>query len=668
MTAAEVAAAFANLSADAVIPTTATGDTQGSAAASKGIFSGSINGWTTGAASGDTVVFTSTSENDPLIVAQVANTGTGTATVTPVSVGKKHDATITGGVMGVVNAFVDITATASVTTVTVDGFANSSVIQETTTNNTALATINLSNGDDMTIDSAAATLALNLDNVTGTIDVKANTTTINAKVDGDSTATIESATTKTLNVTAGNGTFTTDASSAGAIVATAISTVGFTGTANVTLDGANTTYTGGASVDNVTVADANIAIVKAIDLGAEDDKLILDVSAGTVAIPTATLKGGTGTDTLSIAAASADALDGNTAFAAKLNSFERLELTTVGAVNIDVKNLGFANYVTVNGTSAAAALSNLANNATVVVDEDVTASLTLSVENDGTTTNVLNVEYTNDASLTGNDLIATEIETVNLTVTDEIVDTTPADGEDDTDATHTLNFDSAKATSLNIDGNAGLTLTLDANTTKLVTIDASKMTEGGLTVTANGANAMTITGGAGADVLTASTGATAKADILVGGAGNDTLYAGSNGAKLTGGAGNDLFILTASSAATGTKNALTATEITDFKAGDLLQLEYYNGTTAVDVTGFAKLTAVMNPTESTLNDYVTAAITQATAGQAVWFTKGNDSYVVIDSGADSATAFVDTQDMIIQLTGVSLTNASFNTDYATVSL
>jgi len=64
-----------------------------------------------------------------------------------------------------------------------------------------------------------------------------------------------------------------------------------------------------------------------------------------------------------------------------------------------------------------------------------------------------------------------------------------------------------------------------------------------------------------------------QADVLNGGAGNDTLYAGSNGAKLTGGDGNDLFIVTAASAVSGSKESNTYSEILDFKAGDLLQLQ-----------------------------------------------------------------------------------------------
>ncbi len=681
MTATEVAAAFANLAANAALPTGATGDTQSAGAYAKATYTGSISGWTSGAATGDTVVFTSTA-NGP-----VANLVDGGTAVTDVAItttdGKSNDATKAGGELAIAAGVVDITADTALTTVTVDSYGVGSKIQGLT--NTALATINLKNGGAFTVSDTADTVTLTLEKVTGatTFTATAEPKTLNVKSIGDNTGVVANANTTAFNVS-GTGTLTQTGSLAAVKNITVTETAGLNltsatltalesidatatnGAVTASISGTQTTYAGSKGVDTVTVSNASTKIAKAIDLGAGDDKLIL--AGGTVLVPTAELKGGADTDTLSIDATSAALLDDDTAFAAKLNSFERLELTTVSTQDINVKNLGFANYVTVNGTTGAATLSNLANNATVVINKAVGANSVTAVIEGSTEgeADVLNVEITHDDTTAFGTLNADKIETVNLTVTDSNVTSTVPQ-----DAVHTMTLAADKATTLTVDGNAGLTLAFaTANVTDLLaTIDATDMTAAlSVDLTAHNGVAMTVNAGSGADVLKASVGVDAKADILNGGNGNDTLYAGSNGAKLTGGAGNDLFILTASSAATGTKNALTATEITDFKAGDLLQLEYYNAATAVNVTGFAKLTAVMNPTESTLNDYVKAAITQANVGEAVWFTKGNDSYVVIDSGTDSATAFVDTQDMIIQLTGVSLTNASFNAQFATVSL
>lgn len=237
--------------------------------------------------------------------------------------------------------------------------------------------------------------------------------------------------------------------------------------------------------------------------------------------------------------------------------------------------------------------------------------------------------------------------------------------------TATLDIKADKATSLTIEGNSNVTLTLDTTTTKLATIDASTLTgklDAGNTLKAV---AMTITGGSGADTLKASVGADAKADVLNGGAGNDTLYAGSNGAKLTGGAGNDLFFVTANSASVGNKESNTYSEILDFQAGDVLQLQASNiaGNAAIDVTGFTKLAAVLNENTAVFSDFVNAAIKEAAAGAATWFNFKGDAYVVIDSAANSAAdTFINGEDLVVKLTGINGDNLSWNGDFATAAL
>ena len=188
-----------------------------------------------------------------------------------------------------------------------------------------------------------------------------------------------------------------------------------------------------------------------------------------------------------------------------------------------------------------------------------------------------------------------------------------------------------------------------------------------LDLSAHNGVAVTVTGGKGNDVLTASQGATAKADVLVGGEGNDTLNAGSNGAKLTGGAGNDLFVLTA-----GTKEVNTYTSIQDFQAGDVLELNVIGGG---NVTAFNKLTAVLNENTSVFSNFVDAAIAQANAGQAVWFQFKGNAYVVVDnvlsSGVVDATGgavFENGQDAVIELVGIDLANASYNSAHGTIAL
>jgi len=178
-------------------------------------------------------------------------------------------------------------------------------------------------------------------------------------------------------------------------------------------------------VDSVTVSNAGTAITKAIDLGGNDDTLKLD---GTVVVPTATLKGGDGTDTLSMTIASAAALDGDTVFKGKLDSFEHLTLNdnAVGGVDqtIDLENLGFTNYVTTSGTNGnVLTLNNLASNGTVVLTNTGTGSITVGVKDAGTaghTSDVLNLELSSANALAAGTVTAANVETINIKPTTPI--------------------------------------------------------------------------------------------------------------------------------------------------------------------------------------------------------------------------------------------------------
>jgi S-layer protein len=697
MTAAEAAATFANLvngaAYGALVP---AGDTQGSGLATKGTYTGVFTGWTSAAASGDTVVFTSTTARTS--VADLANTGTGTVTITTTE-GKAHDATATGGKMGVVAGVVTVANGAALKTVTVDGY--SAAGSAITGANTVMDTLNLSNGGAFTMSNSAATLALNLEKVNGLFTATAGAATLNVKSVGANTAGLAAANTTALNVS-GTGLLNASTSSSLAAVKTlvvtetaglnlgattmtaleSVNTTGTTGTVTVALSGAKAVYTGGAGVDNVTVTDAGTAVAKAIDLGAGDDKLTLN---GTVLTPAVDLKGGDGTDTLSMTAASAAAL--GAAFAAKVSGFERLEVTgATGAQAIDTAALGNYNDIIVTAGAAAAAtltLNNLSSGATIRLNDAVGATnagdaIVANIK-DATTnlTDVLNVAITANvaADTTADDhgtITAAKVETINFSVTDGIIQTPTNIAPD----AQTLTLTADEATLVNVKGDTALTLTLTGSN-KVATIDASTAS-GALSVDLSAHNgvAMTIKGGSGNDVLAATVGTNAKADVLQGGAGNDTLVAGTNGATLTGGAGNDLFVLHAANATSGNKEANTYSTVTDFAAGDLLKLSFYDtvGSAEAVVKSFSKLGATLNAATAVFSDYVNAAMEQAlatttgTAGDAVWFSFGGNSYVVVDSGAETTGTFVNGQDLVIQLAGVDLANASYNATQGTIAL
>lgn len=834
LTAEEVAAAFSNMVSGLANANT---DTQGSQVAAKGVFTGQfatganvVGGYTAAAAAGDTVVFTAVRANQNVatdLTAILTNTsGTSVAPTVTVVQGKAHDATLAGGVMGVTAGVVTIAGgadAAAVKTITVDGYAATGSASTGATS--ALETLNLSNGGNFALAQAAASLALNLTNVgtaakaetltsaaanaapavldlnntaTKTLNVQSNgintvdlqldgatgTTTLNVSGTGllDSSSGSKASALTTIKVTESAGLTLNSEATANV---TSVDTTGTTGATTLTLDGTKATYAGGAGKDSVTISNANVAITKAIDLGAGDDTLTLSgVGGAAIAIPTVDLKGGEGVDTIAMSAADAVALTANGTFAGKIDGFEKLSLNTKAAAagTVNLANLDNINYVvsanselvvgvatkevvtvdfatsgtivgadtiafngqilTLAGGETAAQIANkfyalgttftdweatsvagsvvtltrkaggeqadIGTGAFTITDVDLdgtTAAVVVKTTTQGAaapataaaltidkmasggtleltavgagaivkvtdaakgTADVLNV-VTKAAGDVGTVTVA-DIETINLNIGNVSKSFTPANFNDangiavkiaDVSSTTLAVAGNTATKAITVEGAGNLTLNVAANT-KLATVDASKAT-GNLTLnlSAHNGDAITVTGGSGNDVLIASQGATAKADVLVGGAGNDILVAGSNGAKLTGGAGNDLFVLKA-----GTKEANTHSSILDFQAGDVLKLEQSGAATAI--SSFSKLGATLG-TNAVFSDYANAAIAQAEANQAVWFQFGSNAYVVIDQGTNS-TAFDNGHDSIIELVGIDLANASFNSTYGTIAL
>lgn len=678
LTAAEAAAAFANLSKDFA---PMAGDTQGSGVVANGVYTGAFTGWTTSAANGDTVLFTSTAApNAYATVTAPATTGS-TATAVVSSVLTTTGVNAVAGVaakLGVTAGAVDITGGAALKTVTVDGYdataaAATNKIQGAA--NTVLDTINLSNGGGVTIASAAATLALNLEKVGGAIAFTTAPTTLNIKSIGNNTiGTLTAAATEALNV---SGTGTLSAVTASDLTATkaikvtetaglnltgatltnltSVDSTGTTGAVTITIDGTKTTYAGGAGKDTVTLATGT-ALTKAINLGAGDDTVVFGAA---VTGSTAALNGGDGIDTLSMSSANADALD-----AAKqtfYTGFERLTVNDafgtndaiVDTLTLNLDNLGFTNYVTTSGTNQLGGaidklvLDKFASNGTVVLT--ATGDVTVNVTDAATgTADVLNAVLSSTGNLAAGTLTAANVETANISTVDTEVVVSPAVQTKNVDS---LTLTADKATTVNVSGAADLTLTLTGST-KVTSIDGSTMT-GGLTVTSlNTTAATTIKGGSGNDVLTAATGTTA--DVLVGGAGNDTLTGNAGLSTLTGGAGNDLFVLNVASL-----DVNSYATITDFAAGDLLKV--------TGVSAFKSAKVTLGDT-AVFQDYANAAINTLLTTEAGWFQFGGNTYVVADIGAETTT-FTNAQDFVIKLTGlVDLSNASFNNTSDTIAL
>lgn len=652
MTAAEAAQAFANL---------VDGKTQGAGPASKGIYTGAaFAGWSSGAVATDTVVFTSTASNAN--VADLANGGTGGAVITTTN-GAKAAAAATG-VLGVVagNVTIDDAATASITTVTLDGYGTANIGAANTMSK--LKTVSLTNSANAaTVDAVGvATLDVNLSNVQHAVNLDGAADnalkTLNVTTTGaDSSFALTAAAVETLTVGGTNkATFTADLAalktvtvtgSAGLVLSgnesdtlTSVTTSGTTGLVSASIDGTKATYTGGAGTDVVTLLTGT-ALTKAINLGDGNDTLIFAAAVGG---STAALSGGTGTDTLSMGTARADALDAvpQTFYSA----FERLLINDATAsATVDLEPLGFTTHVKTSGSAGTLTLKNLANNGTVVMS--AAGSTTIEVKDAATgTADVLNAELEiTTANIDFGTVTAANVESVNLSAKDG-------------DTTFGIQMASViltadKATSVNLGtSNANLALTMTGST-KVTSIDGSAMT-GTLAVTSvNATSATTIKGGSASDTLTAAVGAS-TADVLIGGAGNDTLTSNKGLNTLTGGAGNDVFVI-----GTASLNVNSYATITDFAVGDLIKM-----------TGTATFTnaKVTLGATAVFQDYANAAAAALGNNGAGWFQHGGDTYLVGDVGGDSAT-FVEGTDLIVKLTGlVDLTNASFSATHSYIAL
>ena len=655
LTAAEVAAAFANLT-DADTQS-ATGVTE------NGFYTGEFADATSGSASGATVVFTGSDENAPAMTIEYSDVDADPTTPVKTAGTAEVEAETTEN--EVVFGAVDISGEA-ITTATVDGFVELNVDSD------ALTDLSIANGTgDITVATTETTLDMTVNAIDGDVTITAvetlNITTATAASDIALTAAaltdltvagtvalnlassaIEAiAALETLTVT---GTAGVTLAGHNTAVLTSIDTTGTTGAVTATINGAVASYAGGAGVDTVTLATTN-AVTEDIDLGAGNDKLTL--VADNTAVPTVAVVGGTGTDTVSMTIASAVTYSLATAFAAKVTGFERLVISNAAGTNddaanevvtVDVEKLGFS-YVTTTGTVADATpadsdsllLSNMANNGTVVLKAAGLVTVAVKDADEGET-DALNViaqsENTTDLGV----ITAEDIETINITATDLNTDL-------NADAEISLAL-VADATTVNISGDADLELDM-TDATSVTLINATSMTGALTVISTNEDAAVTIKGGSGNDDIT-SAAASTKADMLYGYAGDDSFTANAGLSKLYGGDGADTFNISVASL-----NVNSAATIMDIESGDVIVFD----TATAFVSAQIELDVDGNPT---LTDYADAAINALADTEMGWFQYNSNTYIVMDNGGNDT--FTDGTDFIVKIAGlVDLdTEASYN--------
>lgn len=635
LTAAQVAAAFANLSA---------GATHGSAPAGNGIYSGTlVTTFASGAAADDEVTFTAVAVGNEVDLVVTAGTIDPTVTKTD---GTAATAAVTG-VMGVVGGKVIVLDNGEdvISSVTLTGYGATSAITSD-----GLTTLSLANSAQaLTVtNTVQTTLGLTVNNLAAgagvndaggkytTINVTASGANSNVDIDaaamtkltvgGDKVLTLAAGSTltalKTVTVSGSAG-LNSGGLATGTI--TSVDASGTSGAMTVSIDPTKATYLGGSGADALTFTAT--APTKTASLGAGNDTLTL--AAGTTS-STALLDAGEGTgDTLSMAVADAVTASATATFETMITGFEKLTLTGSLAATgtVDLDNLDGISYVKTGGVNAAQVLTidNMANAGTVELGGTGTGDTVVAMADAAGSTDSLNVIA---ATATSGIVQVDDVETINLSATSNTTITVKAD----------------TVTTLNVSGSKTVGLTLDAATTELSKIDGSTMTAA-LTATGNNNVATTILGGSGADVFTANH----TSDVLNGGAGADTLKINGEGlVTLTGGSGNDIFDIGTGTAVVNVNSYAT---ITDLAAGDKIKF----------TAGAADFSAAAITLASTavFQDFANAAINDTVATDVAWFQFDGNTYIV--ENLSGGTSFVNGTDRIVKISGlVDLSTAAFS--------
>ena len=313
--------------------------------------------------------------------------------------------TANSAVYGDVTIDEDGTAAASIENVTLNGFDDATL--GSTNDLDALKTLSLANSAGVTaLNTAATALDLTVNAITGTVNLDgaaANVKTLGLTATG-------AASTTTLTAAGVTG-LTIDATAALNIAGSnvggtnVLQTVDINGTAMVTLGtiaqstslksfdasgsdggvsatinahtaGVDTSFTGytfSEGADTVTLG--NVAVNKAINLGAGNDSITLAAGAPVL---TATIDGGTGTNTVVMDAADAATADNNNTFATKVVNFTALTLqnNTVGA-NGQTTTLSFTDDNLSAGDSIALSFTGLTSllNINAAFDTDFNTTL-----------------------------------------------------------------------------------------------------------------------------------------------------------------------------------------------------------------------------------------------------------------------------------------------------
>jgi S-layer protein len=510
-------------------------------------------------------------------------TVTGNANTTTVSVTQTAARAQAGAVGGITNGDVNITdaidATAlladTISTVTLANFGLTAITSSalTTLNVTGGATV-ASGAISIAAQSAvtpATALTINSSGQMGAITgaaaaALANYTSIAINASAATTiANLNSAATQ-LNFTGvGATTLSNQTLAATAAINASANTGGVTLTTAI---GATQSFTGGTGADSISLGAAHAG---AVSMGAGNDTVIMTTLAAAPAVNTVDAGDGTA-DVLSMTSAAAATASLTPVFEARISGFEVLSLADTGAAHaVNVANLDDISTVISAGVSAGGlTLTGLAATNSVTFTGLVAAASSIALLTD-TLADTVNLTYraANGFTSTAATTIA-NVETINITT--NATQAVPK-------AVFVPALTIAGATTVNLSGNVGADLNTGGTLTVMSTLNASGVTGvgalGAVTATAVLVTGVSMTGGAGNDVLTGAAGV----DTINGGAGNDTLTGAGGADVLTGGLGSDAFVYAVVGGASSSTTA-NPDQIIDFGLTTTAMAAANTGTTA----------------------------------------------------------------------------------------
>lgn len=406
-----------------------------------------------------------------------------------------------------------------------------------------------------------------------------------------------------------------------------------------TVDITDITVTGGSGDDTINIAANGADNEVSVNAGAGNDKVVIATAVAFTAASSTlagdSIVGGDGTDTLSING-DVSAAD----LSALITGFETLEFTADAAGTAMTTNkLGITNFV-LTGADTDVVLTGVGANATVTIGEANDSDITATIGTD-TTADVINVAMESAGATSGSTITLTSYDTLNLSSTKATADAA-------TVANTVAAIASTDTSALNISGTQDLTIT----TAALKASAAVASTSTGAVTSTFTTSVKSYSGGTGADTLTVVAGDLKQGNTFAGGAGTDKLTQSATSAQ-------DAGIL----GLTGFETLALTTHAT---AGDAYKADFRNVTdlatltmTAGDAADTLTLNRLSGDTTLTFNSAFGATVTTLNTGtsQKIGFSEtGTVASLTLDSGATSvsiATASTKTG-TITTLSGTSL--------------